>query len=94
MSKNTHTKLFKLQFSATSGSNFTGVIKSKNRIIFKAFVLFWAEAFFAYLIRFSSSCNIKCVDCKIDKNLTEFSLTHTTTYNIIKANTPLIKEVT
>ena len=77
-----------------SGSNFTGVIKPKNRIIFKAFALFWAEAFFAYLIRFSSSCNIKCVDCKIDKNLTEFSLTHTTTYNIIKANTPLIKEVT
>ena len=27
--------------------------KPKNRIIFKAFALFWAEAFFAYLIKFS-----------------------------------------
>lgn len=55
---------------------------------------FEAEAFFTYLIRFSSSCNIKCVDCKIDKNLTEFSLTHTTSYNIIKTNIQFIKEVT
>ena len=41
---------------------------------------------FAYLIRFSSSCNIKCVGCKINKNLIGFSLTHITPYNIIKAN--------
>lgn len=68
--------------------------KPKNCIIFKAFALFWAEAFFAYLIRFSSSCNIKCGDCKIDKNLTKFLLTHITPYNIMKANTQLIKEVT
>lgn len=86
--------MLRLQNPESSGSNFTGVIKPKNHIIFKAFALLWAEAFFAYLIRFSSSCNIKCVDCKIDKNLTKFSLTHRTPYNIIKTNTPLIKEVT
>lgn len=80
--------------SEKNGNNFTGVIKPKNCIIFKAFALLWAEAFFAYLIRFSSSCDIKCVDCKIDKNLTKFPLTHTTPYNIIKTNTLLIKEVT
>ena len=39
---------------------------------------------FAYLIRFSSSYNIKCTGCKIDKELTEFSLTHIIPYNIIK----------
>ena len=38
------------------------------------------------LIRFSSSCNIKCVGCKINKNLIGFSLNHITPYNIIKAN--------
>jgi hypothetical protein len=46
------------------------------------------------LIRFSSSYNIKCTGCKIDKELTEFSLTHIIPYNIIKANISLIKEVT
>ena len=86
--------MLRLQNLESRGRNFTDVIKPKNHIIFKAFALFWAKAFFAYVIKFSSSCNIKCVDCKIDKKLTEFSLTHTTTYNIIKANTPLIKEVT
>lgn len=68
--------------------------KSKNRINFKAFALFWAEAFFAYLIRFSFSYNIKYAGCKFDKKLTEFSLTHINPYNIMKTNTQLIKEVT
>ena len=44
------------------------------------------RSLFAYLIRFSSSYNIKCTGCKIDKELTEFSLTHIIPYNIIKAN--------
>mgnify|MGYP007125328794 CR=1 FL=1 len=30
--------------------------------------------------------NIKCTGCKIDKELTEFSLTHIIPYDIIKAN--------
>ena len=34
------------------------------------------------------------IGCKIDKELTEFSLTHIIPYNIIKANISLIKEVT
>ena len=39
------------------------------------------RSLFAYLIRFSSSYNIKCTGCKIDKELTEFSLTHIIPFN-------------
>lgn len=55
-------------------------------------ILFFCDYFL--LIRFSSSCNVKCTGCKIDKKLTGFSLTHIFPYNIIKANILIIKEVT
>ena len=46
------TLFFKNEFSGRWNSPHWLATKPKNRIIFKAFALFWAGAFFAYLIKF------------------------------------------